>query len=186
MNNLDIQEIQVWTVTVVGGFYNNMRKFYTHQPANYEYSNPDRFEPLHKYVTSIPQSTVMKTVLEHLILDTLEGAELKKQVVVNTLGEYLASAQACADYLSCPSLQEKGGSAIGHANAYNSSIYKENANFLKDFHKDFGAKLAANIKDVMTVIAATETNQSVPLAQSLLRRREDSDVKTAPSFPIKQ
>jgi len=60
MNNIDIHDIQLWAVALVGSFYNNLRKVPAHKRTTSVFKNVNNLEPLHLYVTEIPQSEVVK------------------------------------------------------------------------------------------------------------------------------
>ena len=47
MNNIDIHDIQLWAVALVGSFYNNLRKIPAHKRTTSVFKSVNNLEPLH-------------------------------------------------------------------------------------------------------------------------------------------
>lgn len=157
MNNIDIQETQLWTVALVGSFYNNLRKLSAHKPVDSAFSSLRQVEPLHLYITNVSPAHVIKIVLNAISQDTVGEIAIKKQIVANVLGEYESAALACEEYLNRPSLQAaKSEEYIPSANAHNYGVYGKNVQILRNFSNNFEKKLTENIKQIIDALAATE------------------------------
>lgn len=161
MNNIDIHDIQLWAVALVGSFYNNLRKVPAHKRTTSVFKNVNNLEPLHLYVTEIPQSEVVKIILNAVSQDNVGEIAVKKQIVVNTLGEYEAAALACGEYLNRPSLQAATNEDyIAAANGSNSSIYAKNSEILSDFARNFKKNLEENMQSIIDALASLENQNS--------------------------
>lgn len=160
MNNVDIEDAQLWSITVVGNFLNNIRKIPAHQAPNY-LAQPERLTPLYVSVNEINKSALIRIVLDCISEDTFGAVHIKKQVVLNTLGEYEAAALACGEYLNRPNLKPDNQKSANEStlNGYGVKIYTENANFVQGFPSNFERLLQSNLQEAWNGLNITSENK---------------------------
>lgn len=183
MSNMDIQDTQLWAVTTVGNFLNAMRKIPAHQALQDAEISPSEFKPLYLHVAEIKIGALVKIVLKTVGQDTPGDIAIKKQVVVNTLGQYEAAAQACGEYLSLPTLKTEDDRSFYDLplSGYGSNIYTSNAIFIKEFPQKFEELLQSNLAEIVEALGAQDNPNmgGHSLSSSVARQRANSDVPAA-------
>lgn len=183
MSNMDIQDTQLWAVTTVGNFLNAMRKIPAHQALQDPETSPDEFKPLYLHVAEMKMGALVKIVLKAVGEDTPGDIEIKKQVVINTLGQYEAAAQACGEYLNRPTLKQEDDRLFEESplNGYGSNIYMTNAKFIKKFPQKFEQLLKTNLTEIVEALGAQDNaNIEVQsLSSSVARQRANGDTPAA-------
>jgi len=163
MNSVDIEDAQLWSVTVVGNFLNSIRKIPAHVTPSY-CARTHSLTPLYESVNKMERADFIRIVLDCISEDSAGPVQIKKQVVLNTLGEYEAAAHACGEYLNRSTLvpDTDTNGEVSSLNGYNSAIYTKNANFVREFPTTFESLLQSNLQQTWSGLNfKVETNQPI-------------------------
>ena len=146
--NMDVHEDQVWALGTVGDFRNKFREITAHQPSRTtDYS---QYNLLNAYVLAVSEEDMLQTVWNFISQDVTLSSQSRKQIILNTLGEYYAAAQACQNVLNCPTITpvEKPG--------YNNKLYYENARIVSEFRQNFAEKLNSSLQKSESVFSGVD------------------------------
>lgn len=158
-SNIDLNEDQVWTLATVGGFRNSLRQITAHKPTHTP--NYTQYTLLNEYVLGQPEENLLKTVWDFISQDVTLSSQNRKQIVINTLGEYLCAAQACEEYLKRLTLHPDERKGI------NNPVYADNAKILSSFYNDFAHKLSASLNAAQSVFSPLTPVASVEISDNL-------------------